>query len=162
MIAQEMAKMDGNKISKLICYSTGPMGEMPDRFETIEDSRKSLKKNGLETTSKNIVKTWFVLGEKAKYFDICIETGKETSLEAADNALIAMKNWNGVNDLKLIKNETLIIWGDCDKSYNFKQIQTLKKNISNSSLAIFKGCAHNVHLEKVKEFNNKILEFLNQ
>ena len=89
-------------------------------------------------------------------------TGKETSLEAADNALIAMKNWNGVNDLKLIKNETLIIWGDCDKSYNFKQIQTLKKNISNSSLAIFKGCAHNVHLEKVKEFNNKIWEFLNQ
>ena len=162
MIVQEMARISGEKISKLICYSTGPIGEMPDRFETIEDSRKSFKKNGLETTSKNIAKTWFVLGEKAKYFDICIESGKEASLESADNALIAMKNWNGVNNLKLIKNETLIIWGDCDKSYNFKQIQTLKKNITNSSLAIFKGCAHNVHLEKAKEFNNKILEFLNQ
>ena len=70
---------------------------------TREDSRKSFKKNGLETTSKNIAKTWFVLGEKAKYFDICIESGKEASLESADNALIAMKNWNGVNNLKLIK-----------------------------------------------------------
>ena len=42
MIVQEMAKMEGNKITKLICYSTGPIGEMPDRFETIEQSRKNL------------------------------------------------------------------------------------------------------------------------
>jgi len=160
MIVQEMAKIDSNKISKLICYSTGPMGEMPNRFETLEDSRKNLKNAGLEITAKNIAKTWFILGEKAKYFDICIQSGKETSIEAADNALVAMKNWNGVNNLKLIKNETLIIWGDHDKSYSFKQIETLKKNISNSSLTIFKGCAHNVHLEETDKFNNKIMEFL--
>ena len=162
MIVQEMAKMEGNKITKLICYSTGPIGEMPDRFETIEQSRKNLKKIGLEITARNITKTWFMLGEKAKYFDDCIQIGKETSLEAADNALVAIKNWNGVNSLKLIKNETLIIWGDKDKSYNFKQIQILKNNILNSSLITFKGCAHNVHLEKPDEFNNSIKEFLNQ
>ena len=52
MIAQEMAKMDGNKISKLICYSTGPMGEMPDRFETMDESRNNLKKIGLEARCK--------------------------------------------------------------------------------------------------------------
>jgi len=44
MIAQEMAKKDGDKISKLIFYSTGPRGEMPGRFETIEQSRENLKK----------------------------------------------------------------------------------------------------------------------
>ena len=36
MIVQEMAKKDGDKISKLVCYSTGPRGEMPGRFETVE------------------------------------------------------------------------------------------------------------------------------
>ena len=56
-------------------------------------------------------------------------------------------------NLKNIKNKTLIIWGDKDKSYNLKQVKTLEKNISNSSLVIFKGCAHNVHLEKIEEFN---------
>ena len=122
MIVQEMAKMEGNKITKLICYSTGPMGEMPDRFETIEQSRNNLKKIGLEITARNITKTWFMLGEKAKYFDDCIQIGKDTSIEAADNALVAIKNWNGVNSLKLIKNETLIIWGDKDKSYNLSLI----------------------------------------
>ena len=111
MIVQEMAKKDGDKILKLVCYSTGPRGEMPGRFETVEQSRENLKKSGLEITAKNIAKTWFIKGEDAKYFDICIEAGKQTSMESADNALIACKNWNGVDTLKNIKNETLIVWG---------------------------------------------------
>jgi len=162
MIVQEMAKKDGNKISKLVCYSTGPRGEMPGRFETVEQSREKLKKQGLKIAAKNIAKTWFIKGEDAKYFDICIEAGKQTSMEAVDNALIAFKNWNGVDTLKNIKNETLIIWGDQDKSYNFKQVQTLKQNIANSTLYIINGCAHNVHLEKAEEFNRIVLNFLNK
>jgi len=161
MIAQEMAKKDGDKILKLICYSTGPIGEMPERFETIEESLQKLKKIGLESASRHIAKTWFILGEKAEYFNLCIQSGKETSIEAVENSLIAIKKYNGVDTLKNIKNETLIIWGDKDKSYNLKQIKTLEKNISNSSLAIFEGCAHNVHLEKIEEFNRTVFNFIN-
>ena len=160
MIVQEMAKISGNKIIKLICYSTGPRGEMPGRFETVDQSRDNLKKNGLEITANTIVKTWFVKGEKAKYFDICIEAGKQPSIETVDNALIAFKNWNGVETLKNIKNDTLIVWGDKDKSYNLDQVQTLNKNIPNSSLIVFEGCAHNVHLEKPEDFNRTILNYL--
>jgi len=160
MIVQEMAKKSGNKISKLVCYSTGPRGEMPGRFETVDQSRENIKKNGLEVTAKNIAQTWFVLGEKAKYFDLCLEAGKQTSIEAADNALIAIKNWHGVKNLQDIKNNTLIIWGDKDKSYNLGQVQTLEKNISDSNLVIFKGGAHNVHLEQPDQFNHTIKDFL--
>ena len=160
MIVQEMAKISGNKIINLICYSTGPRGEMPGRFETVDQSRENLKKNGLEITAKNIAKTWFVKGEEAEYFDICIEAGKQLSIETVDNALVAFKNWNGVETLKNIKNETLIVWGDKDKSYNLEQIQTLEKNIEKSKLVIFKDCAHNVHLEKPNQFNNTIKDFL--
>jgi len=160
MIVQEMAKKDGDKISKLVCYSTGPRGEMPGRFETVDKSRENLKKKGLEATSKNIAKTWFIQGEDAKYFDICIEAGKKTSIKTVDDALVAFKNWNGVDTLKNIKNETLIIWGDQDKSYNLEQIQTLENNIKNSKLIIFKNCAHNVHLEQPDKFNHAIKDFL--
>ena len=160
MVVQEMAKKAGEKISKLVCYSTGPKGEMPGRFETVDQSRENLKIKGLEVTAKEIAKTWFIKGEKSKYFNICIEAGKQTSMEAAENALIALKNWNGIDTLKNIKNETLIVWGDQDKSYKLEQIQILKKSILNSSLTIFKGCAHNVHLEKIDEFNNRIQTFL--
>ena len=160
MIVQEMAKKVGDKISKLVCYSTGPRGEMPGRFETVDESRENLQKSGLETMARNIAKTWFIKGEKAKYFDVCIETGKQTSMEAVDNSLVAFKNWNGVDTLKNIKNKTLIIWGDQDKSYNFEQVQTLEKNIENSKLIIFKNCAHNVHLEQPDQFNKTIKDFL--
>ena len=49
---------------------------MPGRFETIDQSRENFKKKGLEITAQNIAKTWFVKGKDAKYFDICIESGK--------------------------------------------------------------------------------------
>ena len=160
MIVQEMAKRYGNKISKLVCYSTGPRGEMPGRFESVDQSRENLKKKGLEIMARNITKTWFVEEDNAKYFNICIQAGIQASKEAVDSSLVAFKNWNGVDTLKNIKNETLIIWGDKDKSYNFEQIQTLEKNIENSKLIIFKNCAHNVHLEQPDQFNKIIKDFL--
>jgi pimeloyl-ACP methyl ester carboxylesterase len=160
MIVQEMAKLAGEKIIKLICYGTGPIGNIPGRFETIDESRKKLKKNGLEITAQRIAKTWFVEEDKAKYFYLCNEAGKDTTIEAADNALIAMKTWSGLKNLKNIKNFTMIIWGDQDKAYNFDQVDTLNRNITNSDINIFKGCSHNVHLEMPNEFNKCIINFL--
>jgi len=93
-------------------------------------------------------------------FTLCEEAGKQTSLEAADNALVAMKNWSGIKNLKNIKNETLIIWGNQDKAYNYNQVETLKENIINSDLRIVDGCSHNVHLEKPDEFNSIVSNFL--
>ena len=160
MIVQEIAKMVGNQILKLICYGTGPIGEVPGRFESMDQSRKKLKETGLELTAHRIAKTWFVKEENSKYFYLCSNAGKATNLEAADNALLAMKSWNGLDNLKNIKNETLIIWGDQDKSYNFDQADALNKNIKNSELKIFKGCSHNTHLEKSDEFNDCLKIFL--
>ena len=160
MIVQEMAKIAGNKILKLICYGTGPIGDMKGRFESMDQSREKLKETGLEVTAHRIAKTWFVEEENSKYFYLCSNAGKSTNLEAADNALLAMKNWNGLDNLQNIKNETLIIWGDYDKSYNFAQVDTLNKNIQNSELKIFKGCSHNTHLEKPAEFNDCVKAFL--
>jgi len=160
MIAQEIAKLVGEKILKLICYGTGPRGNIPGRFETIDQSRKKLKINGLANTAHRIAKTWFVEEDKAKYFYLCEEAGKQTSIEAADNGLVAMKNWNNVDNLKNIKNKTLIIWGDKDKAYNYSQVETLNNNIRDSELQIIEGCSHNVHLEKPDKFNQTVDEFL--
>ena len=160
MIVQEIAKLVDDKILKLICYGTGPIGNIPGRFETIDQSREKLKINGLKDTAYRIAKTWFIEEEKAKHFYLCEEAGKQTSIEAADNGLVAMKNWSGIENLKNIKNETLIIWGDQDRAYNFNQVETLNDNIPNSDLKIIKDCSHNVHLEKPEEFNAVVEEFL--
>tara|TARA_B100000287_G_scaffold235511_1_gene221778 strand:- start:1973 stop:2725 length:753 start_codon:yes stop_codon:yes gene_type:complete len=160
MIVQEMAKISGDKISKLICYATGSIGDIPGRFESLSVSRQRLKKDGIKKTVKRVPKKWFVKEDKAKYFYLCENAAKEIVEEAADNALLAMMNWSGYENLKNIHNETLIIWGDKDISYNFEQVETLKKNIPNNDLIIFKGCSHNVHLEEPEKFNNTIKNFL--
>ncbi len=162
MIVQEITKLIGNRVNKLICFATGSIGEIPGRFETIDETREKLKKDGTEVSFSRVPKKWFVKGDKDKNYFLCKNAVKDVSLEAADNALLAMKNWRGKEDLKNIKNETLIIWGDKDTSYNFDQVDTLKKNIKNSRLEIFKNCAHNVHLEQPDEFNNLVQKFISE
>ena len=162
MIVQEITKLIGDRVNKLICFATGSIGEIPGRFETIDETREKLKKDGIEVSFSRVPKKWFVKGDKDKNYFLCKNAIKDVSLEAADNALIAMKNWSGKEDLKNIKNETLIIWGDKDTSYNFDQVDTLKKNIKNSRLEIFKDCAHNVHLEQPDQFNNLVQEFISK
>jgi hypothetical protein len=63
----------------------------------------------LKDTAHRIAKTCFIEEEKAKYFYLCEEAGKQTSIEAANSGLVAIKNWDDVKNLKNIKNETLIV-----------------------------------------------------
>ena len=162
MIVQEITKLIGDRVNKLICYATGSIGDIPGRFETMDETREKLKKDGTEVSFSRVPKKWFVKGDKDKNYFLCKNAVKDVSLEAADNALLAMKNWRGKEDLKNIKNETLIIWGDKDTSYNFDQVDTLNKNIKNSRLEIFKDCAHNVHLEQPDQFNNLVKKFISE
>jgi pimeloyl-ACP methyl ester carboxylesterase len=162
MIVQEITKLIGDRVNKLICFATGSIGEIPGRFETIDETREKLKKDGIEFSFSRVPKKWFVKGDKDKNYYLCKKAVKDVSLETADNALLAMKNWRGKENLKNIKNETLIIWGDKDTSYNFDQVDTLNKNIKNSRLEIFKDCAHNVHLEQPDQFNNLVKKFISE
>ncbi len=160
MIVQEITKIIGERVNKLICFATGSIGDIPGRFETMDETREKLKKEGTKISFSRVPPKWFVKGNKDKNYFLCESAVTNVSLEAADNALLAMKNWSGIDNLKNIKNETLIIWGDKDISYNFDQVDTLKKNIKNSRLEIFKGCCHNVHLEQPDKFNILIKNFL--
>ena len=162
MIVQEITKLIGDRVNKLICFATGSIGDIPGRFETMNETREKLKKEGAQLSFSRVPLKWFVKGDKDKNYFLCENAVKNVSLEAADNALLAMKNWRGKENLKNIKNDTLIIWGDKDTSYNFDQVDTLNKNIKNSRLEIFKDCAHNVHLEQPDQFNNLVKEFISK
>ena len=160
MIVQEIARISGDRINKLICFATGPIGDIPGRFEPIDKSIERLQVEGIKNHVERIPPNWFVEGKNSKNYFLCENAVKNTSKETAQNALIAMRDWNGLENLKNIKNKTLIIWGDRDKSYNYEQISLLKKFIQKSYLKIFEGCCHNVHLEEPEKFNQAVKEFL--
>ena len=161
MIVQEITKIIGDRVNKLICFATGSIGDIPGRFETMDETREQLKKEGAKISFSRVPPKWFVKGNKDKNYFLCENAVTNVSEETADNALLAMKNWKGIDNLKNIENETLIIWGDKDVSYNFDQVDTLNKNIKNSRLEIFKGCCNNLNLKQQNKFNILIKNFIN-
>ena len=71
MIVQEITKLIGNRVNKLICFATGSIGEIPGRFETIDETREKLKKDGIEVSFSRVPKKWFVKGDKDKSYYLC-------------------------------------------------------------------------------------------
>ncbi len=102
MIAQEIASKNKN-IRKVVLHATGPIGDMPGRFETIKASRKKLKINGVKKQASFISKTWFVNGDKNKNYKICKNAYANISFTTADLSMQAMQNWNGIVNLKKLK-----------------------------------------------------------
>ena len=62
--------------------------------------------------------------------------------------------------LKKIKVETLLIWGKDDKSTPYKDAAIMNKHISNSGIVSFDNVGHFPYLERKKQFNHIIGNFL--
>ena len=129
MIVQEITKLIGDRVNKLICFATGSIGDIPGRFETMDETREKLKKDGTKISFSRVPPKWFVKGKKDENYYLFKE--------------FSFKNFK-----------------ESQKFVN--KVDTLKKNIKNSRLEIFKDCAHNVHLEQPDQFNNLVKEFISK
>jgi pimeloyl-ACP methyl ester carboxylesterase len=161
MIAQEIAAKLGYRITRLILYGTGPLGLMPDRFEPIALSQKRLSEDGVAKTAHRISATWFCKGEIGRRFDLVAGLAARASRQAAFAGLEAMSHWDGRNALGKLQMETLVIWGDSDKSYRWPQIEYLWKALQSAQLAVIPGASHAVHIEKPYLFQLVLEDFLN-
>ncbi|MGU9958006.1 MAG: alpha/beta fold hydrolase [Arenicellales bacterium WSBS_2016_MAG_OTU3] len=162
MIAQETVLSYPERLHKLVLFGTGPNGVIPGRFETIEASRQRVLNEGPESTINKTVASWFVKGEHDPHFKSGIELARRASLPALLGGYSAWESWSSAARLAQIKSETLIIWGENDRSYNWEQINQLWSNIPNASLGVMPGCAHNAHLENPELFNLLLSEFLSK
>lgn len=162
MIAQQIAAIAPDRVARLICYGTGPQGELPDRFETIQQSRARLEQEGVGLTARRIAATWFAKGEAADDYPSCVKLGEGVSTASALAGLTAMEGWDGRAALGGIVQPTLIIWGDQDRSYGWQQPEALWTGIANSNLAVLPGCGHNVHQENPDLFNAIVRNFLKE
>ena len=160
MIVQEMAALSPERINKLICFGTGSIGVLPNRFETIAESRRKIKEIGLSETRINIAKTWFVDHQVGDGYKLCLDEGAKATTQAALASLDAWDCWDGRGQLNQITSPTLILWSNKDRSYDWNQQEILNKGIANSKVEIVDGCAHNSHMEKPDLINLIIKNFL--
>jgi len=160
MIAQEIARLDAARIDRLVLYSTGAVGVLPGRFETIAQSKARALKDGASATARRIAATWFLQREEAAGFEACAQIAERATLEAILAGLDAMQGWSGTAALAGLTPDTLVLWGDGDRTYGWDQIHRLWQDIARSNLAVVPGCAHAVHLEKAAIFNALLRDFL--
>lgn len=160
MIVQEMVARAPEQVEQLVLYGTGPMGMMPGRFETIDESRRRVTEEGVEETGRRISATWFLDGQKADGYQICADLAASAPLQAALAGLSAMESWSGMPSLSKIESPTMVLWGDGDRAYQWTQPELLWREIVGARLAVIPGCAHAVHLEKPQLFNSTLMDFL--
>jgi len=160
MIVQEMVALAPERVDRLVLYGTGPVGLMPGRFETIDESRRAVRERGVEATGRRIAATWFLHGESAQGYELCAELALRATEQAALAGLSAMEHWSGVASLAQIKSPTLVLWGDSDRAYLWPQPEQLWHGIAGAQLAVIPGCSHAVHLEKPQLFNAVLEDFL--
>ena len=161
MIAQEVAISHGKKINNLILYSTGSIGAMPGRFESIEVSKKRILKEGAATAADRISAMWYRDLRKSKYHAACSEIAQLATSEAMLSGLDAMQNWDRQHDLQKIISKTLIVWGTEDRSYTREQVELLNHKIPNSKLEFIAEASHSIHDEKPAELAEILQKFLN-
>ena len=160
MIAQEMVRKSSARVDKLILYATGSIGELPGRFETIEQSKQRAIADGPKATARRISATWFLNGDAADGYAHCAAIAEKSSSAAIQAGLSAMAGWSGVQNLGAISQNTLVLWGDQDRTYPWDQIERLWRYIPNSRLAVVPDCAHAVHAENPEIFQRLITGFL--
>lgn len=120
MIVQDITARHADRIDGLVLYGTGPLGLMPDRFESVETSMARLEAEGLHATADRISATWFRDGASGQGYVPTRDIARLANPIAALNALVAMRDWDGRGALKVLPRRSRIIWGDQDRSVSGK------------------------------------------
>lgn len=160
MVAQEMVHQAPERVARLVLYGTGPLGSIPGRFETMARSRERLVEDGVERTARRICATWLLAREASPAYEALAGLAAQASAQAAEAGLWAMERWDGRDRLATIRQPTLVLWGEHDRSYGWSQVEQLWRTIPGASLAVLPACAHALHLERPALFHALVREFL--
>lgn len=110
MVVQEMLRRDAQRIESLVLYSTGSVGILPGRFETISTSKARAAQEGAAATARRISATWFLQRAAAEGYEPCAQIAEKSSLAAIQAGLTAMEAWTGAALLQEIDLRTLVLW----------------------------------------------------
>lgn len=172
MIAQEVTRLSNGLVDKLILVGTGPRDGEGINNVTSTTFKFMFKAALHRVDPKRYI--FYNHDEKGK-----IEANKvldrlaSRSKENADvemkvlsflRQLKAIKSWSkqGYDDLKFIKQPTLIINGDKDLMVPTVNSYNMHQNIENSKLIIYPNAAHGSLFQYADEFSKELIEFLGE
>jgi pimeloyl-ACP methyl ester carboxylesterase len=160
MIAQQAALDQPDRIANLVLYGSAAIGDLPNRFESWEDSVERIRREGVEAVGVRTVATWFVDGIRHPNHAACRAACRGADADSCITVMRAMQRWSALDRLQNIKAPSLVIVGDKDRSTRPSESIALWEGIAGSLLCVLPGCAHGAHMEKPDVFNAIVLDFL--
>jgi 2-hydroxy-6-oxonona-2,4-dienedioate hydrolase len=160
MVVQEMVHQAPARVQQLVLYATAAQGSIPGRFETMQRSRERLVEEGVERVARRTCATWLLAREDSPAYPALAALALRASAQAARAGLDAMEGWDGRDRLAAIRQPTLVLWGEGDRSYGWPLIEQLWRTIPGASLAVLPACSHALHLERPALFHALVQEFL--
>lgn len=160
MVVQEMAVRAGDRVLRLVLYATARSGDLPGRFETFETSKRRAAEDGAAATARRMSANWFAAGADDPAWPACAALAERASSQAIAAGLDAMAAWEGIGTLGGIACPALVLWGDRDHTYSWRETEALWRGLPGSSLAVVPGAGHAVHLEAPALFNALLARFL--
>lgn len=161
MIAQYIAINAPEKVNKLVLAVT-----LARTNEILETTVNNWIKQAQNKDYKGIMKdtaeksyTGKYLEKNRKLYKILGVLGKNATFERFIIEANACLTHNTYNQLDKIKCDTLIIGAKKDKAVGVIGSEELASKIKNSKLYIYEEYSHGVY-EQAKDFNTKVLEFL--
>jgi alpha/beta superfamily hydrolase/acyltransferase len=172
MVAQEVTRLSNDLVDKLILVGTGPRdGEGINNVTST--TFKFMLKAGIHRVDpkRYIFYNHDNKGkeEANKVLDRLASRSKEnadTEMKVPSflRQLKAIKNWStlGYDDLKFIKQPTLIVNGDKDLMVPTVNSYNMHQKIENSKLIIYPNAAHGSLFQYADEFSKELIEFLGE
>ena len=163
MIAQQIAINHPEKVNKLVLVVTAPRTNDLIK-EAVGGWIKSAEKGEYKPIFVDTAERTYTEKKLKKYrkmYSILSKLTKPKSFERFIIQAKAILGHNAYDELYKIKAETLIIGAEKDRIVGVDASKELNERIENSQLYIYEEYSHGVY-EEAKDFNDRILEFLNK
>ena len=163
MIAQSLALQIPNRIEKLVLAVTicRPNEIIEESINLWINQAKNKDYKGIMMSTAEKSYTGKYLDKNRKLYKILSLFGKNATYDRFIIEANSCLNHNTYDRLPNIKCPTLVIGAKKDKALGYKGSIEISEQIPNSELYIYEEYSHGVY-EQAKDFNDRILEFLNR
>ena len=147
------------RVEKLILYG-GCAADLPERYESYEESIRRIDQDGIVPTAARIATTWTNAGADHPLYQFMQSCGVNSDQEGAKQLVRAMASFDVRDRLGDVKAKTLVICGDMDRTTHPRHSIEMWENIPNAQLCILPNSAHAAHAEIPGVFNQIVSRFL--
>lgn len=162
MIAQYLGANHSERILSLMLCDTA--SEMPT-LEMWNDRISTARDNGIGALLDGTLQRWFTApfreNDKAAVEKVALMI-RTTKTDGYIACASAVRDMSQTSILSRISVPTIIIVGEDDPACTVAQSRVLEEQIKGAKLVIIKNAAHLSNIEKIDEFNDAILGFLNR